>query len=199
MHAPKTVIGDFPSWGLRRWLPWLPQLLTLWHVDPETDGTDDSCGWGRPKLTKSQRSILSCMAGDEARSPWFQREQSRQPMSPANAESLLRGAIMMTAVSIGKRVTLAEATEWAVNLLHNPVDNVRGSLTLLAGWHTNYPEIRQSDRREYAERLFFVLAGYILRERRPWWREPRWHVRHWQLQIRPLQRIGKAPERGEAQ
>lgn len=40
MHDPMTVAFEI------RWLG-----VTIWHVDPETDGTDNSCRWhkaGRP-------------------------------------------------------------------------------------------------------------------------------------------------------
>lgn len=50
MHDPLTVAFTIPrpwprraNWSTRRW--YWPALVTVWHVDPETDGTDDSCGW----------------------------------------------------------------------------------------------------------------------------------------------------------
>lgn len=36
MHDPKTVAHEI---RIKNW-----HLVTIWHVDPETDGTDDSCG-----------------------------------------------------------------------------------------------------------------------------------------------------------
>lgn len=45
MHDPMTVIGEFPADKMRERFPWLPHLVTLWHVDPEKDGSDDSCDW----------------------------------------------------------------------------------------------------------------------------------------------------------
>lgn len=45
MHDPMTVAFDIPSYKARQRWPWLPYLLTIWHVDPERDGSDDSCGW----------------------------------------------------------------------------------------------------------------------------------------------------------
>jgi hypothetical protein len=39
------VVCDIPSYRLRRKLPWLPHLVTVWHRDPERDGGDDSCDW----------------------------------------------------------------------------------------------------------------------------------------------------------
>lgn len=43
MHDPMTVAFEIKY-------PWKTQgyrasLITIWHVDPERDGTDDSCGW----------------------------------------------------------------------------------------------------------------------------------------------------------
>jgi hypothetical protein len=54
MHDPMTVAFDIPNPFARRWgESWFsrPALVTIWHVDPEADGSDDSCGWcfpGRP-------------------------------------------------------------------------------------------------------------------------------------------------------
>lgn len=39
MHDPKTVAFDI------RWPFTDRQMLTIWHVDPEKDGSDDSCDW----------------------------------------------------------------------------------------------------------------------------------------------------------
>lgn len=43
MHDPMTVIYQ-------------NKFFILWHVDPERDGTDDSCGWWLPKLTREERA-----------------------------------------------------------------------------------------------------------------------------------------------
>ena len=48
MHDPMTVAHEIKVFGYR--------VATVWHVDPERDGTDDSCGWfmrsrhGDPKV-----------------------------------------------------------------------------------------------------------------------------------------------------
>lgn len=63
MHDPKTVafVVNYP-WtvplGSRSIHPdnrWHPPFITIWHNDPERDGSDDSCGWFRPPLTKRER------------------------------------------------------------------------------------------------------------------------------------------------
>lgn len=59
MHDPLTV-----AWEIKR--PWRdkpsqffkegyrPAMITVWHKDPERDGSDDSCGWFSPRLTKAE-------------------------------------------------------------------------------------------------------------------------------------------------
>lgn len=42
MFAPETTAFEFLG-------------ITIWHHDPCTDNTDDSCGWSRPKLTKKEQ------------------------------------------------------------------------------------------------------------------------------------------------
>ncbi len=54
MHDPMTVAFKIPNpflprydWG-ERWSQ-RPSLITIWHVDPEKDGTDNSCWKRRPR------------------------------------------------------------------------------------------------------------------------------------------------------
>lgn len=144
MHDPMTVAWEFRLPFFWRESYRRPSILTIWHNDPETDGTDDSCcAWKR--LGKKHKGLLKCMAGDEARTPWFRRERAKEPSSPADAESLLRGALWHAACAMKldrwslhhKRVTFAQCDQLACELIHNGVDNVRTSLCLLPGWHTN--------------------------------------------------------------
>jgi hypothetical protein len=171
-------------------------FITVWHVDPEADGSDDSCGWSRPRLSKDQQARISSIAGDEAREPWFQQYRGKQIDSPTEAETLLRQVFMLVGKVFSKQhlckpaikpVTYAEASQWACEMLANPVDNFRSSLSFLPGWSSNFPEDREQDRKYTAERLFWCIGAFILRERRPWYRHPRWHIWHWDLQIHPLE------------
>lgn len=144
MHDPETVAWEIRLpffWRERyRW----PSILTIWHHDPQIGGHDDSC-CVRWRLMRKHKGLLAHMGGDEARSPWFRRERAKIPSSPADAEALLRGALWHVARCLGlhrwslfhKRVTFDWCAREASELLHNGVDNVRSSLCLLPGWHTN--------------------------------------------------------------
>lgn len=63
MYDPLTVAFDIwvpiPKWLQRSnptsGLTWERYfLLTIWHKDPCSDGTDNSCGWFLPKLNKKE-------------------------------------------------------------------------------------------------------------------------------------------------
>lgn len=204
MHDPMTVAFEikYPwrdtSHGTTKLFPngYRRSFITVWHVDPETDGSDDSCGWSRPKLSKDQTSRIKSIAGDEAREPWYQAFLGKKIESPTEAETLLRQAFMLVGKVFSKehickppikRVTYEEASRWACEMIANPVDNFRSSLSFLPGWSSNSEQDRESDREYTAERFFWCVGAFILRERRPWYRHPRWHIWHWHLQIHPLQ------------
>jgi len=191
MHDPMTVVCDIPnpfSWRKDYRDKWrMNTLLTIWHVDPESDGSDDSCGWSFPRLTRMQRDALKFMASEEAERPWFLACGEKSNPDPVQAETLLRGAYLCVARAIDVRVTWDEACCFASRYTHNDVDNFRSALCLLPGWHSNFSEDREKDRLYCATTFFFSVARNILRAHRPWWRHPRWHLHHWKVQVRPLQ------------
>jgi len=52
MFDPDTVAFEFLG-------------ITIWHHDPCKDGTDDSCGWSRPKLTKKEKECINRLIDNE--------------------------------------------------------------------------------------------------------------------------------------
>ena len=52
MFDPDTVAFEFLG-------------ITIWHHDPCKDGTDDSCGWGKPKLTKQEIAFVANLIDNE--------------------------------------------------------------------------------------------------------------------------------------
>jgi hypothetical protein len=65
----------FPE-GYRR------SLITIWHRDPESDGTDDSCGWTFPRLTKKEIDFCKDLIYNENDNlrHWF--DQNYSPEDP---------------------------------------------------------------------------------------------------------------------
>lgn len=189
MHDPMTVAFEIPSYEFRERFRWFPHLATIWHVDPEKDGSDDSCGWSFPRLTEKQREAISHLAWWEKREPWFQALRSKQMRDPVEAECLMRAVVKAVARAMKIKMAWNEVCEWASEFVHNPASNFRSSLCHLPGWHTNFQEDMESEREECARGLFSGVAAHLLRSRRPWWRHPRWHFWHLRLQVHLLQRL----------
>ena len=192
MHDPSTL-----AFSLRR--PWpsrfklgksrlyWPSIVDIWHIDPERDGSDDSCGWSFARVPKPIVRELEFAAGCEARDPWLLADASKRPLSVVDAERKLAHAILYVARVCKVRCTFKRAERLAGDLIHNQVDNLRSSLCFLPGWHSNFESDRESDRRDSAHRLYVSLARILLTEARPWWKHPRWHFWHWEINVIPVQ------------
>jgi hypothetical protein len=71
MHDPSTVAIEIPNYFVRSELlgtsrhKYRPSLIVVWHTDPETDGTDDSCGWAWPNLSTEERAFVDRLIDNE--------------------------------------------------------------------------------------------------------------------------------------
>ncbi len=65
MHDPKTVAFEIRSpWKSRRGVVLRrARLMTIWHVDPERGGSDNSCDWfgSRRRLSRRERAIMEAV------------------------------------------------------------------------------------------------------------------------------------------
>lgn len=207
MHDPLTQAFVIPyGWRAeqfksgKKWRYWKP-LITIWHKDPERGGSDDSCGWSRPRLTAEQCSIVNSLAGDEARNPWFMRLDAKTNDDPVAAEMLLRGAFHLVSRCLRNRgyrraaFSDDQCARWASEMIHNPRDNFRSSLCFHSGYHSNWyregvPNSAKEDeyfREQQAKSFFGAIMRMMLRESRCWFQHPRWHVWHWQFQFHAAQ------------
>ena len=195
MHDPMTVICDIPNPFFRRrdskGRRIKSTLATIWHRDPQRDGTDDSCGYCYPKLSKWQHERVKSYAWHEGRYPYFLRYRSKEwDLGRAEAEAIYRGLVLRVAQLIGVKMSYDEAARFAALTIHRPdcVDPA-SSLCFMPGYSSNAKEDRPEDREYSFRTLAFGVARSILKDRRPWWRHPRWHFWHWRVQIIPLQRL----------
>lgn len=206
MHDPCTqahqIRWPWPRKGYRE------PILTIWHKDPEKDGTDDSCGWfmrerhGDPKVL--ERIVRDfefdwdrTYEGDNGyvyNCGWF-RSDGQPHFSP------IAIAVGMFHRAAGLHFAKGDAFDWdaaerfmrkhlgeIIRFAENPTDSMHDSLTLkfevgCGEYHT--PERRKRRIRQMASMVY----GWILRECRPWWKHPRWHIHHWQIQFHPWQNL----------
>lgn len=201
MHDPMTVAFEikypwrkYPK-GDKFWPDgYRETFITVWHVDPERNSYarglrgDDSCGWFTPPTTQEDRDAIRAL-GEAQWSTLFQRrwraathrEYVEYGFEPTPFEAVywawraikFRGG---RGWQYGdRRLAISRREEESIRLLaSNPVDNIQ---------HT----VEHMSSAEQCGEFFGIVWRQMLRLNRPWYRHPRWHMYHWQLQIHPLQ------------
>lgn len=207
MHDPMTVAFDirYPwfrrgSWPHAwRFLPksWRSDKLwkdgyretfaTIWHVDPERGAhergqrSDDSCGWSRAHLTDAMRALAKEMVDWEQKFPHYFAQVQRVvnpeypnswSIGPGDAAALMAAAWETIAWRLYQRRLSPRLHMRAMRLGWNEMDHFRASLA-------------STDPREQYDTMLWIIRAYASAVR-PWWKHPRWHVHHWQINILPL-------------
>jgi hypothetical protein len=187
MHDPQTLAHSIPrpwperdQWSKHKRWRW-PSILDIWHIDPETDGSDDSCGWAWAKLTPEDDAIIQEMADWDKKFPYYgsvairdltvimDPRYSFKSLPPGQVFGFIAGAWMEIKARKTRRRTLTtREISWIMDLACNPHDGLRTCLT---------------DERptEQVRRFVRIVMRQYLTCHRPWWRHPRWHVHHWKL------------------
>lgn len=174
MHDPMTLI-----YGCR--------FFDLWHVDPEKDGTDDSCGWfkrarhGNPTVLEAIRKGLAS-EWDGEYSGWFNKDGSPRYSTVAITLQMFRRAAYnyfgrsWTKTNRFMQRNLFEILAFA----ENPIDSLHDFITNKYG---------VEDRERRIDQMASILYGWIIRAEQPWYRHPRWHIWHWKLNIHSIQNL----------
>lgn len=187
MHDPMTVAFDIKNPFVRG--DYKPSLITVWHVDPERDGSDDSCDWfggkrGMPEgVLADIRRVFAFEGRDDGSMSWFGCDK----YSP----DLIGVGLAMFRIAANNH--FGHWSKAADKFLRNNlfdilffIDNSCDSIN---------SELRRADaasgreRQEILDRLAYVVYAWILRRNRPWWKHPRWHVWHWRIQFHPWQNL----------
>lgn len=203
MHDPMTVVKDIrnPFTG--------NTLVTVWHVDPEKDGSDDSCDWfGGRKLTDQQKDIRDKIASAFAfewhrsapyeRFGWFMPEGVA--VGPTGEKRWWDGdqnytthALVLAMFRIAANHHFGHWSRRASRFLNRHLFDIlffaENSCDSLCTDIEQKHGARDGNREKQAKRFASVVYAWILRAERPWYRHPRWHWWHWRLQIHPLQAL----------
>lgn len=189
-----------------------PSLIDIWHVDPcKGPGGDDSCGWfmrahhGDPKVLEKiekhfeydwDRTFTSDSSGKTYACGLF-LPNGRPSFS---VHGVVLNLFFWAAIEVFKSngtTNWKKANKWMrKNLLdillfaENPTDSLYDSITSKFG-DDGYAKAGESTRarmrKERIHNLAAIIYGWILRSERPWWKHPRWHIHHWNLQIHFLE------------
>lgn len=200
MHDPDTVAFEIKSpFKIKSKL--FPEgyrntLITIWHRDPESDGTDDSCGWFM-RARHGDKAVLIKIE-NEFGYHWdtvFKSEGSGKiyycglftPQGYPNMSlyaitlNLFFWAAFHTFNSRNKADKYMNQHLFDILFFaENQTDSLNSSLT------QKYGEEKREDRIKDTARIIY---SYILRDTRPWYKHPRWHVWHWRVQFDLLRRF----------
>jgi hypothetical protein len=197
MHDPSTL-------AFRIEIPWFGRdcfgkrnrltIANIWHEDPETDGTDDSCGWfirGR-HLPAEAKALAQEMAEWEEKFPYYFKRPSsvRNPeyqyreIGPGDAAALVLAVWQNASWRLFKCRRLTTKDMLAAMLDGaQPHDNFQSSFARQSE-HGEWSAVRML---EHRRGVFLAVIASFYRHRRRWWQHPRWHVWHWSVQIPALQ------------
>jgi hypothetical protein len=179
-------------------------FITIWHIDPEKDGSDDSCGWFMRSRHGDKNIFEKIIKKFEFN--WDSSWTSENNYTYYTGYFKPNGAMNMTihgiVLDLFFRATYIifnydrKKSEKYLNknlaqILHfaeNPIDSLNNSITRKFE-NACSEEYSAYARKEWIKTTASIIYGYILRNTRPWYKHPRWHIWHWKLQIHPLQKI----------
>lgn len=192
-----------------KWFPnWLipPTIFTLWHNDPcKGPGGDDSCGWFMRAYHGDQKTLEKIVKNFEYDFDGvFKSESSgsgqtyfRGLFKPNgdphfSVQGIVLNLFYIAAIEhfkVDGRSNWYTARKWMRKNLfdilifaENPTDSLFDGITrkFQKGCGEEYTE---QARRERIRSLASCIYGWIIRETRPWYKHPRWHIHHWSVQI----------------
>jgi hypothetical protein len=200
MHDPQTVAFDIKrpwprlttqdferrTWGRFYWPSW----VTIWHVDPERDGTDDSCGWFK-RARHGDTKVLAAIRGEFAFSwdadygGWFDKDGSPLMSTPGivldmfyrASRLMFRGRLDKHGWRLGRRFVKRHIMD-ILHFAENTTDSMDSFIVQKYG---------PSPREDRIDHAAAIVYGCLLRWSQPWYRHARWHVWHWKIQVHPLQ------------
>lgn len=183
MHDPLSLVKDVRIFG--------KHICSIWHKDPCSDGSDDSCGMfkrarhGNPEVLKR---IQSDFEFEFKQNSWFTPDGIPKFSTIGILACMYRTAAWVHFKRNRKKMNrfMEKNLHSIIFLAENPVDCIGNSIT-------DY--FKYDDSRELINehrRLASIVYGDILRKETRWWQHPKYHVHHWHITSRLFKRKKKA-------
>jgi hypothetical protein len=171
-------------------------IATIWHHDPEKDGSDDSCGWYmRPRHGSDPvlKRIVDAFAfdwdstwnkgdGTLGFSGWFTPDGDAR-MSTIGIVNCMFHKAAWEYFGYDRRISdrfMQKHLFRIVAFAENPTDSMNNSIHQVYG---------KEERTARIHSAAGVVYGCILNWTRPWYKHPRYHVHHWRIQVPFFQRV----------
>lgn len=193
MHDPMTVAHEL-KWPWKNRYGMRDSWLTIWHVDPEKDGTDDSCGWFirarhcdqdvLAKVVKAfdfdwDRVFVSDSKNTYYTGLFYPTDQYEG--APRLSPIAITLCLYRLAAHVVFNSNWRKTNRFMQKYLHdivmfaeNPFDSLHPAITQQFG--------KDGNRDERIAHFASIIYSDIMRKLRPWWEHPRWHIHHWSIQ-----------------
>jgi len=162
-------------------------FITIWHKDPETDGTDDSCGWFMRSRHCDQeilKKIKSEFDFNFKHNYWFDKND-KQIFSTIGTLVQMYSSAAWIHFKYNRKKHKKFMRKYLYDIIQfaeNPVDC--GGDNITNKW--NY-----KDWNERFNGLAGMVYSDICRKLRKWYQHPKWHIHHWRLQFNFLRKFKK--------
>lgn len=187
MHCPKTVAFEiYLGRKTKKNGKYKNPLITIWHNDPEKDGTDDSCGWFiRARHTDQEvlEKIKKEFDFNLKNNYWFDKE-GKQIFSTIGTLMQMYQTAAWIHFKYNRKKTNAFMRKHCVDIIclaENSYDCIGDEIT-----GKFYKDLLSKER---FNSLPGIIYSDILNKTRKWYQHPKWHIHHWSIQINPLQQL----------
>lgn len=186
MHDPMTVAHEIHLGPKKRKNGnYRSPFITIWHLDPEKDGTDDSCGWfkrARHVDQKKLEEVSKEFLFNYKHNYWFDANGYRQFSTPGLVLNMFTTSLWIHYNRNRKKSDkfLRKHLHSILHFAENPTDSIGDTITRKFGGEINEETIRS---------LAATVYTYIVRAELKWWQHPRWHIHHWKIQFHPWQQL----------
>lgn len=210
MHSPKAVAHEiYLGKKKKKNGNYRNPVITIWHNDPEKDGTDDSCGWFIRERHFDKKMVDE--TAKEYESEWDRTFKGENGFiyntgwfNPEGENVLsVRGIVLNMYIYAAKIVLNPKGKHgpgkmWnkafkfvnshyaeIMYFAENNRDSIRDTIvrTFERGCNEEYTA---ESRREMIRKCASIICADILRRTRKWYQHPRWHIHHWSIQFHPL-------------
>lgn len=184
MHDPQSVAHEiYLGSKQKKNGHYRDAFITIWHCDPEKDGTDDSCGWflrARHLDPAIVEKVHKEFAFNFKHDYWF-NDGGYPKFSnigiALNMYSTAAWAIFMyqNDNKPDRKRHTKFMRKYLFEIMHfaeNPTDSMADSINMKYGVEDKEGRISNFTR---------MVVCDIFNKLRPWYKHPRWHIHHWRI------------------
>lgn len=193
MHDPMTVAHEIYLGSQKKKNGhYRNPFITIWHVDPEKDGTDDSCGWfirSRHLDQTLMEKVRKEFAFNFKHNYWFNEAGYPKFSAIGLTIEMYSQALRVIIIHQSKdgnmnwnrhRKFMKKHLYDMIRFAENPTDSLHSSITMQFGVESQEERIRH---------FASIITADIFRKERKWYQHPKWHIHHWSIQFHPWQKF----------